>query len=600
MIGGLPVQSNNAVINYNKANVPGQLMSEKNGGYTVSRSFKANAKQVNDVLRASENYPNKGYNVYTRNCTTFAKEMIVGAANIRQAESIFTHDKVNMSSAMDAKMFLAGAGAPLYKAEMENTFDKLAHKDDLNYQGYGNKMVTKEDYDRYKKSLKFYTFRSSTADSPNMAAENLRRMEGPDTGEIGAYDDIDIKDENGEVPDNVTVQMLRDALNSQKTAINNLLGQLSPDGQLDEGNVPQGLQKLIDSVNNLDTPPALVLAKDPDLVNVPKELLIRARSGMSKKVSDLNTLLFRYYKNDKRLHEPVLYTTSIIQHLIRKLDKAYQIQLEEEEKHQRDEDLGDIRNKFTKGAHIFQVSEMMAVPLTPSRYEAYLQIYKSPKAAFAAIDQYFDLENKGMDRTAEEERKYKKLERINELADTFEKSHRYMLEKDKYSQQDVDHAFSLEKKEQHTEDENDTTLQNEIYQNSNTASSIYKLLIMKKIFGGMKSRFEQRPDNQKRGAELVNFFQQDFVNCIDQKPDAMKIIMRAVKRSMDDPDADKIRKKVVGMLQTWVERILQDKLGNYEFNMIREDLNLPAKPVYRKIRTMTEEVMHEDHQNPDL
>jgi hypothetical protein len=123
---------------------------------------------------------------------------------------------------------------------------------------------------------------------------------------------------------------------------------------------------------------------------------------------------------------------------------------------------------------------------------------------------------------------------------------------------------------------------------------------MKKIFGGMKGRFDQKPDDQKRGKELLDFFQQDFVNCIDQKPDEMKMIIRGVMRSMDEPDEARIREKVVSMLQTWVEKILEGNLGNYEFNMIREDLNLPAKPVYRKISTMTEEVLQEDHQNPDL
>ena len=381
-------------------------------------------------------------------------------------------------------------------------------------------------------------------------------------------------------------------------SIINLLQELSPDGQpYNENNTP-GLKKVIDSVRNLNTPLILVLAKDEDLINVPANMLIHARSGMAQKIKDLNTLLFKYYKNDKRLHEPVLYTISIIRHFITRLDKSYQIQLSEEEKNRRDEDLGDIRNKFSKGNYGFQVSDMMAATMSPSRYEAYLQIYKTPKAVFAAINKYLELENS--DRDADEEREFNKLKRVNDLVDTFEKSHRYMLEKGSYSQQDVDYAFSLEKKEQHTEGEDDATLQNQIYQQSETASSIYKLLIMKKIFGGMKGRFDQKPDDQKRGKELLDFFQQDFVNCIDQKPDEMKMIIRGVMRSMDEPDEARIREKVVSMLQTWVEKILEGNPGNYEFNMIREDLNLPAKPVYRKIRTMTEEVMHEDHQNPDL
>ena len=52
------------------------------------------------------------------------------------------------------------------------------------------------------------------------------------------------------------------------------------------------------------------------------------------------------------------------------------------------------------------------------------------------------------------------------LADQFDNAHRYMLEKDAYSQQDVDYAFSLSKKQQES---NVTGEISEI-----TSSSIYR------------------------------------------------------------------------------------------------------------------------------
>ena len=90
MGGGLGEKSKMAVLSYNNATIPGGLMNERGGHYTVSRSFTATPKQVNRVLRSAENYGDRGgYNQYTRNCTTFAKEMIVDVAKIKSAESIF-------------------------------------------------------------------------------------------------------------------------------------------------------------------------------------------------------------------------------------------------------------------------------------------------------------------------------------------------------------------------------------------------------------------------------------------------------------------------------------------------------------------------------
>ena len=188
--GGLTSVSANAVSNYNNANFPGQLRDERSDAYTVSRRFNASARQVNAILNASEKYPDKGYNPYTRNCTTFARDMVVDAANIREAEPIFEKADVNMPGNLDRKIFDAGAMAPLFKAEMENTLDKQAHRDDMNYQGFGNKMVTK-------------------ADSPNASAENIRRLEGPGTGEIGSFP-IRIQDAEGGEVDSKDKSALKD------------------------------------------------------------------------------------------------------------------------------------------------------------------------------------------------------------------------------------------------------------------------------------------------------------------------------------------------------------------------------------------------------
>ena len=78
---------------YKNATVPGQLLNDQHWNYTISRSFDAKPYQVNAIMKASETYGDKGYNLYKRNCTTFVHDMVVETAGIRGAEEILKPKK---------------------------------------------------------------------------------------------------------------------------------------------------------------------------------------------------------------------------------------------------------------------------------------------------------------------------------------------------------------------------------------------------------------------------------------------------------------------------------------------------------------------------
>lgn len=82
------------------------------------------------------------------------------------------------------------------------------------------------------------------------------------------------------------------------------------------------------------------------------------RTSLSGYISDLNKLLFKYYKNDRRLHDPVLNTISTLNQLIYWLDVSWRKKSEEEvsEMDKSDKDLGDIRDKFKNGLYNFTVN----------------------------------------------------------------------------------------------------------------------------------------------------------------------------------------------------------------------------------------------------
>ena len=59
-----------------------------------------------------------------------------------------------------------------------------------------------------------------------------------------------------------------------------------------------------------------------------------------------------------------------------------------------------------------------------------------------------------------------------------------MVEKDTFSQQDVDYAFRLQAKERQDD------AQSEAFVEGKTSSSIYQSLFFEKVFGGMRERLK--------------------------------------------------------------------------------------------------------------
>ena len=231
--------------------------------------------------------------------------------------------------------------------------------------------------------------------------------------------------------------------------------------------------------------------------------------------------------------------------------------------------------------------------MTPSKYEAYLQIYKTPKAAIENFSEYLKLKNRNKNTLNDDEkRKLQKYARLDALSDDFDKAHRYMLEKQDYTQQDIDYAFALENKEQKKEEGDNTVIENTMFENNGaSASATYQMLILQKIFGGIKNRFKQSGEQN-----ALDYLQEDIINCIDQKQNEMKKVIRGIKRSMKDPDEKKVREKVFEKIQSWVIRVMKDVLDEDDIllmNVLFSNMNeeLPGRS-----QSMTQEIMNEDKQ----
>lgn len=201
------------------------------------------------------------------------------------------------------------------------------------------------------------------------------------------------------------------------------------------------------------------------------------RSGLTEYIGNLNKLLFGYYKNDKRIHYQIINLTHYMNDAIVGLDDAYETVSDHEDLG--GGDLGTLRQEMTKYGYMISSGGKEA-GMTPSLYEAYLQIYKTPREAIRNYSRYIELKEKqeeGGKLSNAETKEFGKLSRIRTLAGDFDRSHRYMLEKDSYSQQDIDYAFDLQKKEK------DGAKSPDMNENHLFASNIYQSLFFEKVFG---------------------------------------------------------------------------------------------------------------------
>ena len=342
--------------------------------------------------------------------------------------------------------------------------------------------------------------------------------------------------------------------------------------------------------------------------------LIRYRSIFTDVINNVNTLLFKYYHNDKRIQKEALYIINMANYGINAIDEAY----EEAGARDEDSDIGSLTGDFIGSEYAFNYTDAKGgnrtIDMTPSRYEAWIQVCKTPEEALRNYGRLMDLgmkEQNGQNLNGPEQKEYDMLKRLFGLALQFENSHKYMLSKGKFSQQDVDYAFALEQKErdgniqsnmiEKSQFQTDRTLKNMINPSA-SASGTYQMLIMKTIFGGMKEKFTKKfPDikyvnfDQK---EMLNWVAEDSVTYIPRKKDETKTILLGIKHTTKDPNADKLKNRFGELMAKWLFQLYHQDL--YEYGQTEAYLGIlktmtdEKSPLMRQIDTLAEEVMDEE------
>ncbi len=570
MSAGMMMVSRDAV-------VPGQLYNDYNHKYTISRRFPAKPAQVNAIFRASETYADKGYGFFTRNCTTFVKDMVQNVGHITKlAPAIFQQDAVQFGLKENLGMFGAKAFHLNAKAGLENTLIDMGEREDLTYENFGNKRATQRDFRNYQKSLDHDITIQKYTEIPAMVGENLRRASGEHAGDIGSYNYTGNlpKDEDGN--EIVTLPSVANACQDEAQEVKQVIKeiieevgreQLTPELAAIIADLSLSGQSLLTLDRKTDAYCAkngIERGPNTELKALTADDLRECRADLDEDISRVIQLQ-RIFKNDARLHMPIVHLISLLNHGNRGVDFLYQ---NIKRGGNNPGELGNIREDMRNDNFNVTAGGKKA-KFSPTEYEAYLQVYKTPEAAVKKMARKKELEEKvqsGEDMTAAEQKEMDKFSLMERTIQAFVNAHDYMLEKDKFNQQDIDYAFRLQKKEK-------AGAQSAAFAAGKTSSSIYQSLFYEKVFGGMKERFstQERFRNVAQMTpemvdDLKRWIDDDLSECAAGKFENLLRILGGIDEAMEDPTEDGLREELQeSMTYTWLGRIFDDERDTHGF-----------------------------------
>ena len=607
MSGGSVMQRHNAVL-------PGQLIDDYGHSYDISRSYPAKPEQVSKIFQASEKYAEGGYSYYDRNCSTFVKEMVVNTAHLATGGDIFKQSEVGFSHLANLGMFAAEAFDQNTKAGAENLLMDLAKKNDQSYQNYGNKRATARDWVNYRGSMSKGSSLTKKTFVPAEIGEQMRRMAGDESGEIGSFKFNDPLKSGQEGDDSILLGLdkINSGIEQIGTDIQMQFEEILPAEQ--QHNAPFEVATIANTLSGMGAPLALLDLEITRKLNkenekkaenkklkredireqffVTPEMLRKTREELSDNISKVNVLLMKYFKNDKRLHQPLLNLISLLNYGINYVDDLYRYSVRGGLNAKKD--VINIREEIMQNLYTVRAGGK-EIKITPNHYESYIQIYKDPKTAVEKYDKLQKLREKkknadwtkskmsvvghkaqsifGLEDeeglTIAELKELNKLERIDRLALEFDNSHNYMIEKDEYNQQDIDYAFRMHDKETNglqTRDEvpiGEEDVNQDMRDKYRSASGVYITLFMDKIFKDIKEQWMKGANEGGLSEDAANdpgisaaWLDDYLAKRIKQKENDFQMIVRGLYRSMkaDDPNKKIDDKEVIEKLAdvlTW-------------------------------------------------
>ena len=479
----------------------------------------------------------------------------------------------------------------------------LAEKDDESYGNFGNKRVTQKDFENFSQSLRNNTADRGKTYIPGSIGEKLRRET---TGEIGS------QHYKGNIEDLDDIEKIMEEVNRHGNDLRELIvKQLlkKNDDSLDE--LPDDLTSILRQLPYLGVTLNRVTERHKNNGMPSVNEIKTARRALSLGISSLNKLYYQYFGGDRRLHTPIMNLISLINTGINFLDNDY-------EKARENELPNDLRGNLQKEMEKENIISIngQKVSISPTYYEAYIQVFGSPREALNAYMRYaqfdkMDKEGYKWSSHPTDEKDFQRAKRLHGIAEEFVQSHRYMLEKDNYDEHDVEYAFMQYNRE----------FQNGIYgemlkPESVTAGNAYITMVMNKVFGGIREDLKSYVDrelgneSQPQDATLFQWLDNEMCDSLSSNKDQMLVILRGLRNSLKTSKQPKVKQddmfeKFRDAMDIWITRIfsqgkkeinpyIEERIEVYFMNIIDKSSNY--KTARNKVNELIAQVLKEDNE----
>lgn len=166
---GLAVASPGMVASGNM--MPGALWDERGSTMDAGKTYKATNRQINQLLLEAEQYPSGGFNLVSRNCTTFIAD-VTAKAGINTTD-VLKSESLKIGAGWIASPLLALL-APITQIATTGTYGGKSAQEDLAYERLGERQLNETELDRMGKDngtvLKGYT--------PGSLIQNIIEQDG--------------------------------------------------------------------------------------------------------------------------------------------------------------------------------------------------------------------------------------------------------------------------------------------------------------------------------------------------------------------------------------------------------------------------------------
>ncbi len=507
----------NTVMMAANAMMSGQISDDADSSFDIARRYTVTTGAINRILLAAEKYADGGYGYYQRSCTTFVADM-AKLADIPM-EDAGKNELLDVKGTIGNLASIGVAGSDgLYYAAANNISDKLQTKD-KSYQNYGQKLMTKEDLDRYYDSTK-KTSNMVISASPGQLGEDLR--ETNDKGELTSfnekYNDFEFLTEEQR---NIFVSDLQENMHSAGSSLVDDIIR-----RLEEQHLP------IDEMREKLAPIRQYINLD-DILLQDGKTIPKAAKDMHKKIRKNMNLINSVYrdtlKNDSLLNKAVMDYLGLCEVTLSILDKTYQDNV----RYEYNSETGGLIEDYQRFCDFMCMGdEQIEGEVSPLEFYGYLKIGKTLPQMASDRKELAILQNSdGL--TDEQYARRRLLQKERETALDFGYANIFNLSKDEFSEKDIEDAFkNLPLKELKKED--DVIMGGALLSNYRP-SLIQQALILGKVCDGISTiEFSDLKDERAFVSEMDNY----ILTKMQAKQENMKTILKAYISGKDDSSGE--------------------------------------------------------------